>query len=44
MLCHTLEFAVEAVVLDVNSNYSLEAWKPYYASSLGVSNVQFCMK
>jgi len=44
MLCDALEFAVEAVVLDVTVMYSLEAWKPYYASSLGVSNMQFCMK
>jgi hypothetical protein len=44
MLCEVLEFAVEAVVLDVTVTYNLETWKPYYASSLGLINMQFCMK
>lgn len=44
MLCDILEFFVEAVVLDVTVAYNLETWKPYYASSLGMINMQFCMK
>jgi len=44
MLCDVLEFAVETVVLDVTVTYSLETWKPYYVSGLGVINVRFCVK